>query len=188
MHALTVHAAALSSQTAWIDREVAKQQAQVDKITKHHAECKQQRDVMIKALADSVETMQDSVRYCSTMKQKTNSNIARLTRTMAPKEKDNFLKTGISEKDHELIRFVQLPIAHPWPHFCCAFREVHQVDCILHATNVLVISLKFIDLLTSHLIFCLCASIATRLDDQCWATAIPSGTAPFSPRLLRATP
>jgi Zn-dependent oligopeptidase len=89
-------------QTAFIDREIAKQQAQVDKITKHHAECKASRDVMVKALKDSVETMQDSVRYCSTMKQKTNSNISRLTRTMCPKEKDNFLKSGVQEKDHLL--------------------------------------------------------------------------------------
>jgi len=90
------------AETAFIDREIAKQQAQVDKITKHHAECKASRDVMVKALKDSVETMQDSVRYCSTMKQKTNSNISRLTRTMCPKEKDNFLKSGVQEKDHLL--------------------------------------------------------------------------------------
>mmetsp|Transcript_24016 Transcript_24016/g.60778 ORF Transcript_24016/g.60778 Transcript_24016/m.60778 type:complete len:215 (-) Transcript_24016:360-1004(-) len=91
------------AETAWIDREVAKQQAQVDKISKHREECKKQRDVMVKALADSVSTMQDSVRYCNTMKQKTNSNISRLTRTMVPTPKDNFLKSGVQEKDEKIM-------------------------------------------------------------------------------------
>mmetsp|Transcript_41850 Transcript_41850/g.81839 ORF Transcript_41850/g.81839 Transcript_41850/m.81839 type:complete len:215 (-) Transcript_41850:16-660(-) len=91
------------AESAWIDREVAKQQIQVDRITKHREECKKQRDVMVKALADSVTTMQDSVRYCATMKQKTNSNISRLTRTMVPTPKDNFLKSGIQEKDDKIM-------------------------------------------------------------------------------------
>jgi hypothetical protein len=91
------------TQTAFLEKEIAKKQVQVTKIKAHMVDCKTERDAMEKALKESVETMQETVKYCSKMTQKTNSNIARLTRTMAPKSHDNFLTTGVKEKDELML-------------------------------------------------------------------------------------
>jgi hypothetical protein len=100
---LTLTRMCTCAQTAFLDKEITKKQVQVTKIKAHMVECRAERDAMEKALKESVETMQETVKYCSKMTQKTNSNIARLTRTMAPKSHDNFLTTGIKEKDELLL-------------------------------------------------------------------------------------
>eukprot|EP00288_Rhodomonas_lens_P000973 CAMPEP_0177734384 /NCGR_PEP_ID=MMETSP0484_2-20121128/24199_1 /TAXON_ID=354590 /ORGANISM="Rhodomonas lens, Strain RHODO" /LENGTH=162 /DNA_ID=CAMNT_0019247847 /DNA_START=109 /DNA_END=594 /DNA_ORIENTATION=+ len=81
-------------ETKFLDSEIAKKEAACAKIRAHQAECKHERDTMQKALKESVETMQETVRTCHKMTQKTNSNIARLTRTMVPQQPPNYLKSG----------------------------------------------------------------------------------------------
>lgn len=90
-------------QAAWLDKEITKKEASVAKIKKHLDECKHERDAMQKALKESTETMQESVKYCSSMTQKTNSNVARLTRTMAPKGHANYLTSGTVMKSEQAV-------------------------------------------------------------------------------------
>mmetsp|Transcript_1794 Transcript_1794/g.3644 ORF Transcript_1794/g.3644 Transcript_1794/m.3644 type:complete len:220 (+) Transcript_1794:342-1001(+) len=81
-------------ETRFIEKEIAKKEAATEKIRKHQTECKVERDAMQKALKESVETMQETVKHCHKMTQKTNSNIARLTRTMVPQGRPNYLMSG----------------------------------------------------------------------------------------------
>ena len=86
------------AEIAFLDKEIAKKQLMVDRIQAHRAECKRERDVMVKAYDDSIVTMKESVNTCMKMTQHTNVNISRLTRTQAPRMFDNYLTDGIRAK------------------------------------------------------------------------------------------
>lgn len=87
-----------TKEIAFLNKEIAKKQAMVDKITAHHAECKRERDIMMGAYEQSIGTMKESVYECLKWTQKTNVGISRLTRTQAPRSHENYLTTGIKEK------------------------------------------------------------------------------------------
>ena len=87
-----------AAEIAFLNKEIAKKQVMVDRIKVHHAECKAERDVMMKAYDESITTMKESVYTCMKMTQGTNVNISRLTRTQAPRTHDNYLTEGIKEK------------------------------------------------------------------------------------------
>jgi hypothetical protein len=90
------------AEVAFIDKEIEKRQRKVDSLKVHLAECKVERDAMEKAIGDSLLTMQETVRVCMKTTQKTNSNISKLTKTNVPKPHDNFMSTGVRNKDETL--------------------------------------------------------------------------------------
>ena len=90
------------AEVAFIDKEIEKRQRKVDALKVHLAECKVERDAMEKAISDSLQTMQETVKVCLKTTQKTNSNISKLTKTNVPKPPDNFMSTGARNKDETL--------------------------------------------------------------------------------------
>ena len=90
------------AEVAFIEKEIEKRQRKVDALRAHFAECKIERDAMEKAISDSLQTMQETVRVCMKTTQKTNSNISKLTKTNVPKPHDNFMSTGVRNKDETL--------------------------------------------------------------------------------------
>merc|ERR1712100_342602 len=87
-----------NAEIAFLNKEIAKKQLMVDRISAHHRECKSERDIMVKAYDESITTMKESVNTCLKMTQSTNVNISRLTRTQAPRMFDNYLTEGIKSK------------------------------------------------------------------------------------------
>jgi hypothetical protein len=87
-----------SAEITFLNKEIAKKQLMVDRISAHHRECKHERDVMVKAYDESITTMKESVHTCLKMTQSTNVNISRLTRTQAPRTFDNYLTEGVKSK------------------------------------------------------------------------------------------
>lgn len=70
-----------TAEIEFIDKEIAKKQIMVDRITKHRDEAKVERDTMMRAYDDSINTMKETVHDCMKMTQHTNVNISKLTRT-----------------------------------------------------------------------------------------------------------
>jgi hypothetical protein len=90
------------AEVAFTEKEIEKRQRKVDALKIHLAECKVDRDAMEKAIGDSLQTMQETVRICMKTTQKTNSNISKLTKTNVPKPLDNYMSTGVRNKDETL--------------------------------------------------------------------------------------
>lgn len=71
----------------------------VDRLAAHRQTSKQDRDIMVKAYDDSIQTMKKTVYSCLKQTQRTNVNISRLTKTQAPRLHDNYLAEGVQRKD-----------------------------------------------------------------------------------------
>ena len=87
-----------AAEIAFLNKEIAKKQAMIDRIKEHHTQCKRDRDIMMSAYDQSIGTMKDSVYECLKWTQKTNVGISRLTRTQAPRGNENYLQEGIKAK------------------------------------------------------------------------------------------